>query len=74
MNKEDVEKRARIITTLLLQKEQLTLSYLCKMINENSTTIVLTLGLLVGKGRITVVPDGDDLLIQSTYTFSHMYY
>ena len=74
MNKEDIEKRARIITTLLLQRGQLTLSYLCKMINENSTSIVLTLGFLAGKGRITIIPEGDDLVIHSTYTFSNLYY
>jgi hypothetical protein len=74
MNKEDIEKKGRIITTLLLQKGKLSLSYLCKMTGEDSTSIILALGHLVGKGRITVSENGNDLVINSTYTFSNMYY
>jgi len=74
INKEDVEKNGNIITTLLLQKGQLSLSYLCKMTSEDSTSIILALGHLVGKGRITVSENGDDLVIDSTHTFSNMYY
>jgi len=74
MNKEDIKKKGRIIMTLLLQKGKLSLSYLCKMTSEDSTSIILALGYLVGKGRITVSENGDDLVINSTYTFSNMYY
>lgn len=74
MNKEDVEKKAKIIITLLLQRDRLTLSYLCKMTNESSAIITLALGLLVAKEKITVTENGDDLVINSTHTFSNLYY
>lgn len=74
MNRDEIEKNAKIITTLLLQKEKLTLSHLCKVMSASTTNLVLALGLLAGKGRIIIVDNGDDLVIKSTYTFSQMYY
>lgn len=74
MSKEEIEKKARIIISLLLQKGWVTLSYLCVKTKEDSTVMLLTLGHLVGKGKITVEKKGDDLIINTTYSFSNMYY
>jgi len=74
MNKEDVEKRARMIDSLLYQKGKLTIKQICQLLNETSYLIILSLGLLIKEGKILIYEINDELIVESTYSFSNMYY
>lgn len=74
MDKYEIEKSAKRIITLLANNGMLTVEQLRRLLNLESTNIILTLGYLVGNEKIRISELGGDLLIESTCSFSNLYY
>jgi predicted transcriptional regulator len=74
MNKNGIERRSREILFLLYQKERLSLNQICRLMDEEKLQVMLSLGTLIKEGKVFVCESDDDIIIETTYTFSNVYY
>ncbi|KAA6303024.1 MAG: hypothetical protein EZS26_000627 [Candidatus Ordinivivax streblomastigis] len=74
MNKKELEWKAKKIVFLLSQNEKLSLKQLCGLMDDKQLNIMLSLGSLLKEGKISMHERENDVIVESTYYYTHMYY
>ncbi|MDR2844198.1 MAG: winged helix-turn-helix domain-containing protein [Candidatus Symbiothrix sp.] len=74
MNKKELEGKAKKIVFLLSQNEKLSLKQLCGLMDDKQLNIMLSLGCLLKEGKISMHERENDVIVESTYCYTHMYY
>lgn len=74
MNQKEVNKKMELITTLLDETGELTLIQLCRLLNDQSIFVMLALGCLIEKRKISMYEEGFDFVIKPNYSISNLYY
>ncbi|GHT04295.1 hypothetical protein FACS189423_06760 [Bacteroidia bacterium] len=74
MNKYELEKKAGQIWFLISLRGTMSLKQICGITHEKHLFIILALGLLIEEDKVSIYEKGNDIIVESAYSFLNMYY
>jgi uncharacterized membrane protein affecting hemolysin expression len=74
MSKNEIEKQAEHIFFLLSQQGSMSLNEICGLIDDKRLYVILSIGLLIKENKVSIYEKEGDMIIESSYSFSNLYY
>jgi hypothetical protein len=74
MNKYELERKAGQILFLISQQGSMSIKQICGLMHDKRLLVILSLGLLVKEDKISLYEKEGDIMVESAYSFSNIYY
>jgi hypothetical protein len=74
MNKYELERKAGQILFLISQRGSLSLKQICGLTHDKRISVILSLGLLLKEDKVSLYEKEGDVMVESAYSFSDIYY